>query len=59
MLIPKIKRIPHHWNYGGCKWMVIGKHGTDFVPTFKKAIRYWLYNAGVSPDIAFGWFRKD
>ena len=41
------------------KWYVGTKeNGFDACNTFGDALRYWLWHCGVSPKIAFGWFRK-
>lgn len=37
---------------------VKGDNTYDGVGTFGRAIRYWLWRSGVSPKIAFGWFRR-
>ena len=42
------------------KWVVVDKKNKlcDVCETFGVALRYWLWHLGVSPKIAFGWFKR-
>ena len=51
-MIPKIKRMGKGW-IAGTK-----ENGFDLCPTFRNAFRFWLWHCGVSPKIAFGWFKR-
>ena len=64
-MIPKIRKLDktcpwwngHRWVEE--EWMVGTKeNGYDYCETFGDAVRYWLWHCGVSPKIAFGWFKK-
>ena len=64
-MIPRIYKLSRHakwWNgheWGNFKWMVDSKkNGYDLCYTFSDALRYWLWHCGVSPKIAFGWFKR-
>ena len=57
MKIPKIERLEKE--IVGCRWRVSSEQGGDDIcVTFIDAFRYWLWHCGLSPKIAFGWFRK-
>lgn len=64
-MIPRIKKLkpPMVW-WNGYKWVTdrwkVGtkENGYDIVTTFGEAVRYWLWHCGVSPKIAFGWFKR-
>lgn len=41
------------------RWVVGTRvNGYDWCSTFGEAVRYWLWHCGVSPKIAFGWFKR-
>ena len=50
--IRRLSKNSFHYNFG-YRWEVIGKYGTDITQTLPRAIRYWLWHCGVSPNIAF------
>ena len=62
-MIPKIRKPNQQelkWNKD-IKWVVEAKHeykDIDLCYSLSSAIRFWLWHCGVSPKIAFGWFRK-
>ena len=61
MKLPQIKRAT--WEkrlHPDAKWVVVErKYNTyDACETFGDALRYWFWHLGVSPKIAFGWFKR-
>lgn len=61
MKLPYIKRAT--WEkelHPGTKWIVVErKYNTyDACASLGDVIRSWLWHCGVSPKIAFGWFRE-
>ena len=48
----RISKTTHRWIVG------TRVNGYDWCDTFGDALRYWLWHCGVSPKIAFGWFKK-
>ena len=61
MKLPYIKKAT--WEkqcYPKAKWIVVErKYNTyDAFETFGVALRYWFWHLGVSPKIAFGWFKR-
>lgn len=61
MKLPQIKRVT--WEkqcYPKAKWIVVErKYNTyDACETFGVALRYWFWHLGVSPKIAFNWFKR-
>lgn len=60
-MIATIWKGKHPITRGKKVWIVTHKNRKtkDFVNTGSDAFRYWLWAMGVSPKIAFGWFRKN
>lgn len=61
MRLPYIKKAT--WEkelHPGAKWIVVERKYNTYnaCMTLCDAIRYWLWYLGVSPKIAFCWFRK-
>ena len=63
-MIPRIYKLGNNKWWNGFRivngrWMVCTKkNGCDICETFGDALRYWLWHCGVSPKIAFGWFKR-
>lgn len=59
MKLPQIKRATwEKWLHPDAKWAVVKDNTYDACETFGDALRYWFWHLGVSPKIAFGWFKR-
>jgi hypothetical protein len=61
-MLPYIRRAKEgeYLAWMNAKWVVVSKkyNSRDLCESFGVAFRYWLWNLGVPPRIAFGWFNK-